>query len=155
MGPRAPCGALLLLLLLQGGLGEPRQEAPTIAFVFDVTGSMHDDLLQVIDGASRILQRSLSRHPRGGPLSNYVLVPFHDPGKDSGGLGPGSVVVGGLWGLDVHSRRSRGSDAAIYWDRSILYGRVLGPEHPRAEKRVLGPEHPRAEKRVLGPEYPR
>ncbi|XP_024909222.1 hemicentin-1-like [Cynoglossus semilaevis] len=48
---------------------------------------MYDDLKQVIEGASRILEKTLSRRTR--PIKNFVLVPFHDPG----------VVVGEDQGL--------------------------------------------------------
>jgi len=53
--------------------------AASLVFVFDVTGSMHDDLVQVIEGAARILATTLAM--RDKPLYNYVLVPFHDPGQ--------------------------------------------------------------------------
>jgi hypothetical protein len=54
------------------------QGSASLAFVFDITGSMYDDLVQVIEGAARILATTLARREK--PLYNYVLVPFHDPG---------------------------------------------------------------------------
>ncbi|XP_068104559.1 hemicentin-2 [Hyperolius riggenbachi] len=70
--------ALLPLLLAQVGCSDPQDtDAPSLAFVFDVTGSMYDDLRQVIEGANRILERTLTR--RSKAMSSYVLVPFHDP----------------------------------------------------------------------------
>ncbi|GFN88309.1 hemicentin-1 [Plakobranchus ocellatus] len=51
--------------------------AASLAFVFDITGSMYDDLRQVIQGAGEILDDARKRREK--PLQNYVLVPFHDP----------------------------------------------------------------------------
>uniref|UniRef100_A0A3Q3W3C5 Ig-like domain-containing protein n=1 Tax=Mola mola TaxID=94237 RepID=A0A3Q3W3C5_MOLML len=66
---------------IQRSNGATKEDIPegasTLAFVFDVTGSMYDDLVQVIEGASKILETSLSRPKR--PLYNFALVPFHDP----------------------------------------------------------------------------
>jgi hemicentin len=58
---------------------ESSEGAASLAFVFDITGSMYDDLRQVIEGAAKILATTLSRREK--PLYNYVLVPFHDPGN--------------------------------------------------------------------------
>ncbi|KAK6979756.1 hemicentin-1 [Biomphalaria glabrata] len=80
---------LLLVLLVSGHVSrvesqellDPDLHGASLAFVFDITGSMYDDLVQVIKGAGEILHDALSRREK--PLHNYVLVPFHDPGQFS------------------------------------------------------------------------
>lgn len=51
----------------------------SLTFVFDTTGSMNDDLIQVQDGAKRILDTVLTQREK--LIYNYVYVPFHDPSK--------------------------------------------------------------------------
>lgn len=49
----------------------------SLTFVFDTTGSMNDDLIQVQDGAKKILDTVLKQREK--LIYNYVYVPFHDP----------------------------------------------------------------------------
>lgn len=51
----------------------------SLAFVFDRTGSMYDDLVKVREGATKIFNNTIDN---GKPLvNNYILVPFSDPGS--------------------------------------------------------------------------
>lgn len=73
---------LYFVFVLNWGFSNAQNGVPegaaSIVFVFDTTGSMYDDLVQVRAGAAKILSTTLERKVR--PLYNYVLIPFHDPG---------------------------------------------------------------------------
>ncbi|CAF3915835.1 unnamed protein product [Rotaria sp. Silwood2] len=55
---------------------DPPLGTSSVTFVFDVTGSMHDDLLQVIQGATHIYNATLQREYA---IYDYILIPFADP----------------------------------------------------------------------------
>ncbi|XP_039287893.1 hemicentin-1-like [Nilaparvata lugens] len=65
---------------------EKEDSGVSLAFVFDATGSMWDDLVQVREGAAKILNAMLERPDK--PIYNYVLVPFQDPN-----IGPVTVTT--------------------------------------------------------------
>ncbi|KAG8223339.1 hypothetical protein J437_LFUL001216, partial [Ladona fulva] len=52
-------------------------EQRSLAFIFDVTGSMKDDWKGAISGGKRILSEFLTYKTR--PVKNFILVPFRDP----------------------------------------------------------------------------
>ena len=54
-----------------------KEGGSSIAFVFDTTGSMWDDLMAVRQGAKKILKTALTTP--NSPITNFVLVPFADP----------------------------------------------------------------------------
>ncbi|CAL1547241.1 unnamed protein product, partial [Lymnaea stagnalis] len=102
---------------------DPDSQGASLAFVFDITGSMYDDLVQVIKGAAEILQDALSRREK--PLQNYVLVPFHDPGEVTQRKKTGCII-----------RQTR----QVRWQEMEVVGPVLvttDPEKFQAELRDL------------------
>lgn len=58
-----------------------RNSSVSLAFVFDSTGSMWDDLEQLKEGAGAIMTTMMERQLEN-PIYNYILVPFHDPGNN-------------------------------------------------------------------------
>ncbi|ESN93355.1 hypothetical protein HELRODRAFT_143252, partial [Helobdella robusta] len=58
----------------------------SLAFVFDTTGSMGNDLKQVREGAQKIFDAVQRRKDKA--INNYVFVPFNDPG-----VGPAIVTT--------------------------------------------------------------
>ena len=72
---------IILLIILSIDFSyqiNPPLGTSSVTFVFDVTGSMHDDLLQVIQGATHIYNATLRREYS---IYDYILIPFADPGK--------------------------------------------------------------------------
>lgn len=62
------------------GNNEAKMAKISLAFVFDRTGSMYDDLVQVRAGAARILNTTIASGENA--VQDYILVPFRDPGKN-------------------------------------------------------------------------
>lgn len=75
---------VLLLGLLEGAenfeTSPENREMVSLAIVFDTTGSMYDDLTQLIKAAAKILNEIELKRKR--LIYNYILVPIRDPGKE-------------------------------------------------------------------------
>lgn len=73
---------VLVAAVVHGVAGQAQAPPPgtsSLTFVFDKTGSMYDDLVQVREGAKKIFATVLEQREK--LIYNYVLVPFHDPGR--------------------------------------------------------------------------
>ncbi|XP_075981813.1 hemicentin-1-like [Anticarsia gemmatalis] len=80
---------LLLLLVIcaeckRKGRSTKDDGKSSLAFVFDITGSMYNDLRQVREGAEMILNTALKE---SNVIADFVFVPFHDPA-----VGPATVT---------------------------------------------------------------
>ncbi|CAF1147431.1 unnamed protein product [Rotaria sordida] len=67
---------IIILSINYSNQTDPPLGTSSVTFVFDVTGSMHDDLLQVIQGATHIYNATLRREYA---IYDYILIPFADP----------------------------------------------------------------------------
>ena len=59
----------------------PGQRRVSLGVVFDSTGSMYDDLRQLIRGVEEVLQLVVAADTH--IIENFILVPYHDPGQAS------------------------------------------------------------------------
>ncbi|CAI5454959.1 unnamed protein product [Caenorhabditis angaria] len=84
-GSLAPFGLFIILILigicstqrsLKNDANDPTGKS-SLAFVFDITGSMFDDLVQVREGAAKIFKTVMAQREK--LIYNYIMVPFHDP----------------------------------------------------------------------------
>ena len=57
----------------------PGQRRVSLGVVFDSTGSMYDDLRQLIRGVEEVLQLVVASDTH--IIENFILVPYHDPGQ--------------------------------------------------------------------------
>ncbi|VDM60006.1 unnamed protein product [Angiostrongylus costaricensis] len=80
-----PIKLLLLATCVCAATSERQRRRPgdemagksSLTFVFDITGSMFDDLVQVREGARKIFQTVMQQREK--LIYNYIMVPFHDP----------------------------------------------------------------------------
>lgn len=60
------------------GIPNPDEVYHSLAFVFDTTGSMYDDYVQLKSHAEGIMNYVLQRN--NTDIKHFVFVPFNDPG---------------------------------------------------------------------------
>ena len=58
---------------------QPKPDQRSLLMIFDTTGSMGTDLVQLKQSASEIVQELSTR--ADNPIYNYILVEFNDPGR--------------------------------------------------------------------------
>lgn len=67
------------IVLCNTQVPNPEDVYSSLAFVFDTTGSMIDDYVQLKNHAEGIMKYVQKRNDTG--IKHFVFVPFNDPGK--------------------------------------------------------------------------
>lgn len=70
---------LLSLLALSWPALSQKSHQKSLVIVFDGTGSMSDDLAELVPAANSIIEDFASRPDK--PIFNYILSVFHDPSE--------------------------------------------------------------------------